>query len=87
LARKGDLENVRLFLEFGASIHARDDEFGSTPLGWAARSGQTEMVALLIEQGAWPEPPGPEWASARRWAERGNRTEILALLDGATAAT
>ena len=86
LARKGDLETARLFLEFGANVNARDDEYGSTPLGWAARNGQTEMAKLLLEHGAWPEPPGPEWASARRWAERGNHTEILTLLDAVTAA-
>ena len=50
-ARKGDLENAALFIEHGADLHARDDDICSTPLGWAARYGQSPMVELLLRRG------------------------------------
>jgi len=43
--------NVRLLLDSGANLEARDEE-GSTPLMRAASYGQTETFKLLIERGA-----------------------------------
>ena len=48
LARQGNVELARQFLDRGADIHARDDDLNSTPLGWAAKYGQTEMVVFLL---------------------------------------
>lgn len=45
------ITNVRLLLDSGASVEARDEE-GSTPLMRAASYGQTEIFKLLIERGA-----------------------------------
>ena len=65
-ARKGDVENAMIFLAHGADLHARDDELRSTPLGWAAKFGKLEMVAMLLSRGARQTcpttPPGrPPW--------------------------
>src|SRR5207253_8354257 len=71
LAGNGDVENARLFIERGADLHARDEEFCSTPLGWAARRGQAAMVDLLLERGAKTNlPDDPPWATPRAWAAR-----------------
>ena len=43
--------NVRLLLDSGANIEARDEE-GTTPLMAAASKGQTETFTLLLERGA-----------------------------------
>lgn len=43
--------NVRLLLDSGANIEARDDE-GETPLMRAAAYGQTQIFSLLLEKGA-----------------------------------
>ena len=44
----GHLEIVRLLLEHGADVHARDDEV----LIWASRNGHLEVVRLLLNKGA-----------------------------------
>jgi len=45
------LEEVRLLLEQGADINARD-RYGQTALMNAAHTGQLALVRLLIEKGA-----------------------------------
>ena len=52
-ARKGDVENARIFLDRGADLDARDEDIRSTPLGWAAKFGRLSMVELFLgaEQG------------------------------------
>jgi ankyrin repeat protein len=46
-----DVANVRLLLDSGASVEARDEE-GETPLSRAASHGQTETFKFLLERGA-----------------------------------
>jgi hypothetical protein len=54
----------------------------STPLGWACRWGQVEMVKLLLARGAdLVEADVEPWAIPRAWAEKMGRPEILGLLD------
>jgi ankyrin repeat protein len=84
LARKGDTENARTFIEHGADLHARDEDICSTPLGWAAKFGKTNMVELLLQQGAKPNLPDdlPDlgWATPLAWATRRGHGEIVDLL-------
>lgn len=58
MAQEGDWRKARLLLDHGADINAVDEEYRSTPLGFAARWGQREMVALLLESGADPNKSG-----------------------------
>ena len=70
-----------LFLEFGADIDARDEEYRSTPLGWAARCGVKDMVNHLLGRGAKTHLPDDEpWATPLAWATRRGRAEIANLL-------
>ncbi len=48
-AMDGNIEMAQFCLEMGADIHTVDDEYGETPLGWAKRGGQTEMVQWLAK--------------------------------------
>jgi len=50
-AAMGDMRGVDSFLAKGVAVDTRD-EHGWTPLFWAIRMGQIEMVKLLIAQGA-----------------------------------
>jgi ankyrin repeat protein len=86
-ARSGDVENAKIFLEYGAVLHARDEDICSTPLGWAAKFGRLPMVELLLECGAKPNlPDDPAWASPLKWALRREHGPIADLLSqhGAT---
>jgi ankyrin repeat protein len=80
-ARKCDVEKATLFIAHGADLHARDEDICSTPLGWAAKFGQTAMVELFLKHGAKPNlPDDPPWATALAWATRRGHAEIVDLL-------
>ena len=42
---------MKLLLEKGAELETKD-EYGQTPLSWAARNGHEAVVKLLLEKGA-----------------------------------
>jgi ankyrin repeat protein len=70
-----------ILLDAGASLEARDDLLGSTPLGWACRWGRVELVALLLDRGADPiEADAEPWATPRAWAEKMNHGAVRSLL-------
>lgn len=80
-AKRDDIENATIFLEHGADINAVDDEFYSTPLGYAARYGKKQMVDFLLKQGADPNlPHQPAWARPLAWATKRGHEGIIALL-------
>lgn len=80
-AESGDVENAAIFIDHGADLQARDEEFCSTPLGWAARLGKIRMVELLLKRGAKPDlPDDPPWATPPlAWATRRGHGEIVEL--------
>ncbi len=75
---------VDLFLQFGAEIDAVDEEYRSTPLGWAARQGEEDAVELLMNRGANPNG-GEAWARPLAWAERRGYARIARQLQKAGA--
>jgi len=75
-ADENRVELAQLFLEFGADINAIDEEYRSTPLGWAARNGLEDMVELLLNRGADRNAAGAPWAIPAAWAERRGHQEI-----------
>ena len=82
IASKGQIEAARLFLEFGANPGAIDEEYRSTPLGWAARAGQTEFVRFALSSGFPARAGTPGWAQPSAWAERRGHDHIVSLLAG-----
>ena len=50
--RRGDIEAVKGLLTKGADPNTGDDQFGVSPLSWAALLGKTEIAELLIQKGA-----------------------------------
>lgn len=70
-AAKGLLAIAAVLLEFGADINAIEAEWSSTPLGWAARHGQFEMMEWLVAQGADASlPTDRPWAQPGEWVRR-----------------
>ena len=75
------IELAGILLDAGADISARDDEFASTPLAWAARTNAVQMVEFLLARGAPTNFHDDEpWATPLAWAERRHHGEIASIL-------
>jgi hypothetical protein len=48
-ARAGQLDTVKLLVELGADVHARDHNFDGTPLSFANYKGQWHVVEYLLQ--------------------------------------
>ena len=75
----GDIEKIKLLLEKGANIEAKDS-YGNTPLVWASWSGYIEVVKLLIEKGADIEVKNNYGFTPLIWASQNGRIEVVKLL-------
>ena len=80
MAQKGDLPTARLLIDHGAMINPMDEEYSSTPLGFAARWGHVEMVKFLLENGADPNLSGAVWSTPLTWARKKGFKEIEYIL-------
>ena len=85
MAAEGEMAKAKLLLAHGADIDAVDDEYRSTPLGVAARRGQTAIVELLLERGADPVAAGASWAVPHVWATRKGHHDVADMLRKAGA--
>ncbi|MCW8133968.1 MAG: ankyrin repeat domain-containing protein [Planctomycetota bacterium] len=80
-AERDDVENAAIFIEHGADVNAREEEFLSTPLGWAAKFGKVRVAELLLLHGAKTNLPGdPAWATPLAWATRRKHEAVAELL-------
>jgi len=81
-----NLECAAILLDAGATITARDEEYQSTPLGWAARTNSPLMVKFLLSRGAPTNLPDDEpWATPLAWATCRGHSQIAELLRAAGA--
>ncbi|KAJ1328888.1 ankyrin repeat domain-containing protein 50 [Microdochium nivale] len=72
---------VKLLLEKGAEIEAKDSEYGRTPLSWAAKNGHEASVKLLLEKGADIEAKDSEYGQTPlSWAAENGHEAIVKLL-------
>ena len=86
LPDKASLECAALLLDAGANISAIDDEYSSTPLGWAARNNRPDMVEFLLTRGAKTNLPDDRpWATPLAWAKRRGHTQVIEILERAEA--
>ena len=80
---KVSLECAAMLLDAGANISARDDDYCSTPLGWAARHNRPDMVDFLLARGAKTNfPDDKPWATPLAWAKRRGNTQVSEMLAG-----
>lgn len=81
MAKKGLIDEAKLFLEFGANPFTIDEEYRSTPLSWAARNNQIGFIRFLLDR--YPaylaERVDDEetWSRPANWAKSRGHDEIL----------
>jgi ankyrin repeat protein len=79
-------ESAAILLAAGANISARDREYRSTPLAWAARLDLPDMVEFLLSRGAPTNLPDDEpWARPLAWATRRGHQQVVEILRAAKA--
>jgi hypothetical protein len=72
---------VKLLLEKGAEVEAKDSRYGRTPLSWAAENRREAVVKLLLEEGAEIETKDKYDRTPLSWAaENGHETVVKLLL-------
>ena len=72
---------AKTLLDAGADLTARDEHLRSTPLAWAPKFGQLEMVKFLLERGAPKSlPDDPPWATPLAWAINRGHDGVAKLL-------
>jgi hypothetical protein len=80
-AETGDVESAALFLDHGADINAREEEWSATPLGWAAHHGHALMVEFLLRRSAKTRlPDDPPWATPLPLATHRGHEHVVRLL-------
>jgi len=77
-----DKAAIRYLLESGASIDQTDD-YGWSPLCWAAAQGEVETAQELINRGANPFHCGKDWRTPYLIALAAMHVEAAELLKGA----
>ena len=86
LVRLLDKECATILLDAGADIAAKDEDYRSTPLAWAARNNLPDMVELLLARGASINLPDDEpRATPLAWAMRRGYCRIMDILRAAGA--
>ena len=80
MAAHDNVDAAKLFLEFGADPNAIDEEYRSTPLGWAARTGQASFVRFARQRGFDGSTASPPWAQPSAWATRRQHSAVAELL-------
>lgn len=75
------IQRAQVLLDAGASISAREDEYCSTPLAWAARTNMPDMVEFLLSRGAPANLHDDQpWSTPLAWAKRRGHAEIAEIL-------
>lgn len=81
-ASNGHVKMISLLLEHSAYIDAESPN-GTTPLMMAAMYGSQPAVKLLLDEGADPLLKNRQGLTALQFAQRGNRSDSIALISAA----
>ena len=72
---------VRMLVDAGSDVNLSDEVEHWTPLMFAAGEGQTEVVRVLLENGAEPGARDEDDDTAASFAKRRGHAETLAVLE------
>jgi len=75
---KGNLEAVKIMIEFGSDVN--EISGGITPLMYAARYNRTDIIKILVAQGADIKIKNYQGFDAMKFAELSNAKEAMSLL-------
>jgi len=78
---QNDYKTVKKFLELGSNVETKGKTMGMTPLMYAARYNNVEMLQLLVANGADFNAKSKMGLKAIQYAELSNATEAVAFLD------
>jgi ankyrin repeat protein len=79
MGQNGHEPVVKLLLEKNADIESKDD-YGQTPLSWAARRGYEPVVKLLLEKNADIESKDNNGQTPLSWAAQNGYEPVVKLI-------
>ena len=77
---ENDYNTVKRFLELGADIEVKEKTMGMTPLMYAARYNNVQLLELLVANGANVEEVSKMGFTALKYAEMSNATDAVSFL-------
>jgi hypothetical protein len=77
-AQQGHLEIVKLLIDAGADLEARDKTFERASLCWAAMNGHITVVKILIDARASLNAEDKIWCTPLEWAARNRHANVAA---------
>lgn len=78
---QGDLATVKRMIELGEDLDQKS--LGMTPVMFAARYNQADVLQLLIDKGANLKIKSNQGFSVKKYAEMSNATDALYVLETA----
>ena len=79
-AKNGDLEKVKALLKYNPDLVNSKNQYGDTPLHWAAGEGHKDIVALLLADKADVNATGIYGYTPLHWAAQLGYTDVAELL-------
>jgi len=79
-AKDGRLEQVKQLLSEDPNLINAKEQWGATPLHWAVRTGRTEVVHFLVEQGADLQAKDQFGRTCLHVAAENNRSGLITFL-------
>lgn len=80
MAYTGYVDELRMLLNAGADVKARDNSRGQTPLHWAVRAKHLRAAQVLLEHASVPNASDSTHRTALHQAASGNDAMMISLL-------
>ncbi len=76
---RGDIETVKKLIDLGADVNKLSN--GMSPAMYAAKYNRTEILKVLISEGADLKKKSRKRMTAKKYAEQSNAQEVLILIE------